>query len=309
MSYLGEDGIALLEAKADVADGGDIWYEWYYSDEEGKAGDCKATSHPLGEDTASFIVDGVNNENITGYYWVKAINRLNNRQKSVQSNTTNFPGPNEPAFETLCADTVLENGEAALGVTMKPDSHGEHNSVTFQWFKAESLDADAEFTEESGATSKDFIAKAPGKYKVKVTNTVNRQSMSIFSNPACIVYDTPGAIVFMNDIDNTMISGQSYTLKVQLPDNKFAQGEVKYAWYLDYDKNGILVDGVPSTSDAKVEYLGDLDAPTITITSELIGMVITTPGTKLYCVAANTINVGDKSVTTYSESAGYTLTL
>lgn len=309
ISYLGEDGTAALTVMARVSDGGDIFYEWYNSENANAIGTRVSESHPETGNASVFTVDGVNNENITGYYWAKAINKLNNKQKTVQSKTTYFPTPNEPAFETLCADTILENGEAALNVSMKSDAHGEHNSVAFQWFKASSLDADAEFEEEPGAISKDFIAKAPGKYKVKVTNTVNRQSASIFSNPACIVYDTPGAVVFDNDIDDTMISGQSYTLKVTLPENKFALGEVKYAWYLDYDKNGILVDGVPSISDKKVEYLGDLDTPAITITSELIGMVITTPGAKLYCVAANTINTDDKSVTTYSESAGYTLTL
>ena len=65
-----------------------------------------------------------------------------------------------------------------------------------------------------------------------------------------------------------------------------------------------MVDGVPSTSDTKVEYLSNLDTPTITVTNELIGMA---PGAEIFCVAANTITVGDKSVTTYSESVGYTL--
>lgn len=304
ISYLGEDGTAALAVMARVSDGGDIFYEWYNSENANAIGTRVSESHPETGNASVFTVDGVNNENITGYYWAKAINKLNNKQKTVQSKTTYFPAPNEPAFANEFADTILEDGAAALEVAMKPDSHGVHNTVAYQWLKKDTMATEGEFVEIEDATASALSIDAPGVYKVKATNTVNRQSKSVFGTP-CIVYDTPGAVVFANDIDDIMISGQEYTLAVTLPTSEFALGEVKYAWYLDYDAGaGILVDGVPSESDKKVDYLDGLDTPKIKITADLLTMAA---GASLYCVASNTITVGGKSVTTYSESVGYTL--
>lgn len=304
-SYLDENGTAELSVRAHVSDGGTITYEWYYSKEEKAVGENVATITPGANKAVKYIVDGsVEGSDITGFYWAKAINKYGNRQKSESSFKTEFPGPNEPKFNGTLSDAILVDEEAILTLAVKPDLvHGEHNKVDYQWYQ-KTASTGVDFVVMPEKTSEQLIVTEPGIYKVEAINTVNRQSKGVFSTP-CTVYNQPGAVAITDLEILEMYNGQTYTLETTLPASEFARGTVKYSWWLDYAApEGILDNGIPSESDKKVEYDGDLDKAEITINDDLLAMA---SGAELYCVAMNTITIGDVSYTTYSESKGYTL--
>ena len=299
-SYLDADGTAELSVKARAADGGDIWYEWYFSKDKEAIGTKVAGEHPEAGQPSTFIVDGTEKD-IVGFYWAKAINKLGNHQKTVQSKTTEFPGANVPTFKTQPADTILIDGKANLAVEMNADSHGEHNTVSYQWKNGTKV---SEMIEIEGATAATLEVEAPGYYLVTATNTVNRDSESYPSN-SCVVYEQPGAVVFTPLESANLAKGQKYTLTVTKPTSEFALGEISYALYIDYtaiDAEGILVDGqLPETA---VEYM-DLGAkPEFTVTSD---MILAAAGSAVRCIAKNAIRVGEVDYITYSESTPYFL--
>lgn len=301
-SYLDADGTAELSVKARAADGGDIWYEWYFSKDKEALGTKVAGEHPEAGEPSTYTVDGTKGD-IVGFYWAKAINKLGNHQKTVQSKTTEFPGANTPTFKTQPADTILIDGKANLAVEMNPDSHGEHNVVTFQWKKKDSSVA-TEYVDVPNATSASLEVDTAGYYIVSATNTVNRDSESYPSN-SCIVYEQPGAVVFVPLESADLAKGQTITLTAVKPENEFALGNVTYALYIDYsarDDEGILVDGkLPETA---IEYMDLGDTPKFTVTSE---MILAAAGSAIRCIAKNVITVGEVDYTTYSESTPYFL--
>lgn len=301
-SYLGEDNKATLSVLADTTDNGIVRYEWYASKNPNAIGTRVKEDYPEDEVASVYTVDATNTSDITGYYWVKAINRFTNKEKSAFSKKTCFPGANEPAFSTQPQDTMLTDGTAVVAVTMMPDAHGEHNSVDYVWYRKVSSADDFIAIEDSNAN--EYIALIPGVYKVMVTNTVNADSKSNMS-ASCTIYNVPGEVVFGNLESDEMIKGNTYTLPVELPEDEFARGTILYSLWFDYDDaDGILVNGIPSTTDKVVEIEGGLTEPKFTIDTSMLEAAA---GSKLYCIAANTIEVNGNAVTTYSQSTGYTL--
>ena len=301
-SYLDADGTAELGVKARAADGGDIWYEWYFSKDKEALGTKVAGEHPEAGQPSTYTVDGTKGD-IVGFYWAKAINKLGNHQKTVQSKTTEFPGANAPTFKTQPADTILIDGKANLAVEMNADSHGEHNTVSYQWKKKDSSEA-TEYVDIEGATGAALEAKAAGYYIVTATNTVNRDSESYPSN-SCTVYEQPGAVVFIPLESDSLAKGQTITLTTTKPASEFALGDVTYALYIDYsarDEEGILVDG--ELPESAIEYM-DLGAtPKFVVTSD---MILAAAGSAVRCIAKNVIRVGEVDYITYSESTPYFL--
>lgn len=300
INYLGADNTLALSAMADSTDNGDIRYEWYKAASATSVGSRIKEDSPEERKATNYQI-ALANGSVVGYYWVKAINRLTNREKSAYSNKVYLPGANAPVITANPVDDFLG---AKLSITLAADEHGEHNKPSFSWMKKASA-MDENFSVIEGAEdSNEYVPAAPGYYKAVVTNTVNGDSQSIES-ASCVVYNTPVAIVFADTEDVKMTLGTQPTLAVTEPTGEFdSKGDIKYSWWIDYTGgDGILENGkLPVQGDKSALYLDGLTTPTIEITASLIDAV---RGNRIVCVAANTITLGEKTITTYSESQKY----
>lgn len=292
-----------LAVHANVADSGIVTYDWFYSDVEDSVGQKieDASSTPEADKDGAYTVSAVDGNNVVGYYWAKAVNKISGKQKSTKSKKAYFPGANEPVFASQPQNAILGDSPL-LEVAMAADEHMEHNKVTYAWEMKATSDATS-YAAVADATANMLVPETAGIYRVKVTNTVNANSLTNTSAD-CTVYDAPGAVVFANTEDTILIKDNTYELAVTLP-GEFATGTVKYTWWVNYDSEaGILVDGKLPGADAadkKIEYLVDQDNAKIEITTDLLAYGAYT----LHCVASNTITLGDKTYVTYSESQAY----
>ena len=255
---------------------------------------------------------------ITGEYKVIITNKVGSNEPVEGKTTQNcvIPCVEEINFTSnLSANKVLETsgeGEEATKqaiLTVAFTSNEANIEKKYEWFKSEA--SDGEYAAITGSNP-GLTVDAPGFYKVKVTGTLNRESMFKWSDPCKVTNPIEAPVITNHLVDNAvevssngMIplarpAGTEIDLGIDIKElSELETDGVTYTWYRntinsDGDgENGILVD--PKTQ-ADVIAIRDNH------------LIVKASGVDIYyCVITNKIekyNGGaqDKTATTTSDA-------
>ena len=205
---------------------------------------------------------------ITGEYKVVLTNKVGSNEPVEGKTTQNcvIPCVEEINFTSnLSANKILETigeGEEATKqaiLTVAFSSNEENVEKKYEWFKADA--STDEYYPIAGANPGLTVAE-PGFYKVKVTGTLNRESMYKWSSPCKVTNPIQAPVIakyLVDDVEdfgsNGMIAvgsrtaGTAIDLCVEINElTELEADRVTYTWYRNtvtsdgIEQNGILVD-------------------------------------------------------------------
>lgn len=254
-------------------------------------------------------------EQVAGYYYCIAVNRLNNREKSNTSSSAFLPSAEKLEFTTNLGEKRAENGDLvtdedacayeqdyidesfAAAVDVEADDHA---ALSYVWKKADTIDGEYAIVEGSAAK---LNITEDGFYKVCVDSVVNMtvlqeetKSMKLTHAPVAPV------IKRVTESDDSTINAAN-SISIELEENEFdntlKSEELIYFWSID-------VDGELATAEFTVEKSSSkFDRPNVLAASEIAEAI--TGDTKagfavVYCQVKNRIgskfsefsNVSDK---------------
>lgn len=148
-------------------------------------------------------------EKVVGYYYAIASNRVSNSVNEKESKKAFFPYPTDVAIATDVADKYIlgkEPADSVLTVGLAEAADTEKCTFTYQWYKNNNYVLDFNEEEaswdkiEENGTGKTYKPENPGRYKVIVTKTRNKENTDTTSS-ICRVTNMPIAPVVEADID------------------------------------------------------------------------------------------------------------
>lgn len=145
-----------------------------------------------------------------GDYWVVAENRITNSVTPATSKTARFPRPEavviskQPVSGLLTEDAT---GESVCKVKVVADN--TDGVLSYQWQKSDNYsktanEATLEYTDIEGATMAEYEADEQGRYRVRVTNTRNKET-SVLNSDVCRITNKAAVPVVENELHQIFV--------------------------------------------------------------------------------------------------------
>ena len=265
---------------------------------------------------------------IIGFYYCVAVNRVNNKEKSNTSRSIVIPGTKKLDLTTNLQEHRIESGELAeadepiayeqgyigesgsLEVSVKADTGDSNSVLSYEWTKSNTIDGIYESVEDniiSEGSNTTLTISESGYYKMKGRNMVNLDVLYNETAPLKItkVPEQPEIIITTNENQSIIINPNTTDAlivevnNIDYYSNPLNSEELIYTWHVDTDNNSNAIEFeiVKSNSqpDANKLYIEELTD--VIGVDEVLGAII-------YCTVKNRIgsmesapsNVSDKFV-------------
>lgn len=190
----------------------------------------------------------------TGLYWAIATNRVGLSTKELDSTRCEVPSPKVLIITTDLADRDILGNENDSIITLKvvaqPDN--DYCDLSYQWYK--------DSVAIEGATSDTYVVTQIGHYYVKVTNTLNKDSIYKDSKQCRITHHALAPVVATPaaPVKTGLVSlNVSNPLAIVLNNNAVPYDEYTYQWkkfvYDATGEDGNAEEGIPSSNDVVIE--------------------------------------------------------
>lgn len=265
---------------------------------------------------------------IIGFYYCVAVNRVNNKEKSNTSRSIIIPGTKKLDLTTNLQEHRTESGELAeadepivyeqgyigesgsLEVSVKADTGDTNSVLSYEWTKSNTIDGIYESIEDnivSEGSNTTLTISENGYYKMKGRNMVNLDVLYNETAPLKITKapEQPEIIITTNENQSIIINPNTTDAlivevnNIDYYSNPLNSEELIYTWHVDTDNNSNAIEFeiVKSNSQPDANKLHIEELTDVIGADEVLGAII-------YCTVKNRIgsmesapsNVSDKFV-------------
>lgn len=201
---------------------------------------------------------------LTGIYYIEAVNRTGNRESTTKSKNAVIPAPTTLTVEVPEGlERFIEDG--ACDVEIKATSD-EKTTLSYEWTKCHTAEGEYATDEQfTGATAR---ITEPNFYKVNVTSMLNLDTIHETSE-IIKVMKAPEAPVFQVPAEDTIVSSKTQSevtvvlANAEQYNDKLISDRIEYIWYYESDME----------SEGLEEYTRT-DVPTVAIPRNYLGPIV-----------------------------------